>query len=92
MYACEIRDAAPLAAVVLVSDAEAIHALVDALTPVTADALNRTEAPLRAPEHPRWEHEFTFPATTRQLRAARRRVAASVVVVTAALWAAPPAA
>ena len=34
------------------------------------------EAPLRAPDHPRWEHEFTFPATTRQLRAARRRVAA----------------
>ena len=34
------------------------------------------EAPLRAPDRPRWEHEFTFPATTRQLRAARRRVAA----------------
>lgn len=27
-------------------------------------------------DHPRWEHEFTFPATTRQLRAARRKVAA----------------
>jgi len=34
------------------------------------------DAPLRAPGRPRWEHEFTFPATTRQLRAARRRVAA----------------
>ena len=34
------------------------------------------DTPLRAPHHPRWEHEFTFPATTRQLRAARRRVAA----------------
>jgi anti-sigma regulatory factor (Ser/Thr protein kinase) len=28
------------------------------------------------PGRSRWEHEFTFPATTRQLRAARRRVAA----------------
>lgn len=27
-------------------------------------------------EHPRWEHEFTFPATTRELRAARRRIEA----------------
>jgi anti-sigma regulatory factor (Ser/Thr protein kinase) len=35
-----------------------------------------SDAPLRAPDHPRWEHEFTFPATTRQLRAARRRVVA----------------
>ena len=34
------------------------------------------DGPLRAGARPRWEHEFTFPATTRQLRAARRRVAA----------------
>ncbi len=34
------------------------------------------DAPLRAPDRPRWEHEFSFPATTRQLRAARRRVGA----------------
>ena len=34
------------------------------------------EAPLSSSGRPRWEHEFTFPATTRQLRAARRRVAA----------------
>jgi anti-sigma regulatory factor (Ser/Thr protein kinase) len=34
------------------------------------------DAPLRSPDRPRWEHEFRFPATTRQLRAARRRVAA----------------
>jgi stage II sporulation protein AB (anti-sigma F factor) len=34
------------------------------------------DAPLRASGRPRWEHEFTFPATTRQLRAARRRVVA----------------
>ena len=29
-----------------------------------------------AGQHPRWEHEFSFPATTQQLRAARRRVVA----------------
>jgi anti-sigma regulatory factor (Ser/Thr protein kinase)/anti-anti-sigma regulatory factor len=34
------------------------------------------DAPIGAAGHSRWEHEFTFPATTRQLRAARRRVAA----------------
>jgi anti-sigma regulatory factor (Ser/Thr protein kinase) len=34
------------------------------------------DTPLRSSDHPRWEHEFTFPATTRQLRTARRRVAA----------------
>ncbi len=34
------------------------------------------DGPFRAGVRPRWEHEFTFPATTRQLRAARRRVAA----------------
>jgi anti-sigma regulatory factor (Ser/Thr protein kinase) len=33
-------------------------------------------APVGADARPRWEHEFTFPATTRQLRAARRGVAA----------------
>ena len=32
--------------------------------------------PVGAGQHPRWEHEFSFPATTQQLRAARRRVAA----------------
>jgi anti-sigma regulatory factor (Ser/Thr protein kinase) len=34
------------------------------------------DGPFRTGARPRWEHEFTFPATTRQLRAARRRVAA----------------
>jgi anti-sigma regulatory factor (Ser/Thr protein kinase)/anti-anti-sigma regulatory factor len=34
------------------------------------------DVPVGAAGHPRWEHEFTFPATTRQLRAARTRVAA----------------
>jgi anti-sigma regulatory factor (Ser/Thr protein kinase) len=33
-------------------------------------------APLGADKHSRWEHEFSFPATTQQLRAARRRIAA----------------
>jgi len=33
-------------------------------------------APVGGGQHPRWEHEFSFPATARQLRAARRRVAA----------------
>lgn len=32
--------------------------------------------PARRADHPRWEHEFSFPATPRQLRAARRRVVA----------------
>jgi anti-sigma regulatory factor (Ser/Thr protein kinase) len=35
-----------------------------------------TTVPVGVEERPRWEHEFTFPATTRQLRVARRRVAA----------------
>lgn len=30
--------------------------------------------PLRAPDRPRWEHEFAFPATICQLRVARRAV------------------
>ncbi len=34
------------------------------------------DAPIAAAARPRWEHEFTFPATTRQLRAARKRVSA----------------
>ncbi len=34
------------------------------------------DVPLQAGLRARWEHEFTFPATTRQLRAARHRVSA----------------
>jgi len=34
------------------------------------------DAPARREDHPRWEHEFSFPATTGHLRAARRRIAA----------------
>ena len=34
------------------------------------------DVPLQASLRARWEHEFTFPATTRQLRAARHRVSA----------------
>jgi anti-sigma regulatory factor (Ser/Thr protein kinase) len=33
-------------------------------------------APVGAGQDPRWEHEFSFPATTQQLRAARRRIGA----------------
>jgi len=36
----------------------------------------RDRTPLQLPARPRWEHEFTFPATAEQLRAARRRVTA----------------
>ena len=34
------------------------------------------DAPLATGQRPRWEHEFVFPSSTGQLRAARRRVAA----------------
>ncbi len=50
--------------------------LMRAVPPAPGPSGGDSEAPLRTPDRPRWEHEFTFPATTRQLRAARRRVAA----------------
>jgi stage II sporulation protein AB (anti-sigma F factor) len=50
--------------------------LMRAVPPAPGPPEGDAGAPLRAPDRPRWEHEFTFPATTRQLRAARRRVAA----------------
>ena len=50
--------------------------LMRAVPPAPGPPEGDADAPLRAPDRPRWEHEFTFPATTRQLRAARRRVAA----------------
>jgi anti-sigma regulatory factor (Ser/Thr protein kinase) len=67
--------------VVAVEEPEAREALAEAglmraVPPAPGPAGGGWDAPLRAPDHPRWEHEFTFPATTRQLRAARRRVAA----------------
>jgi anti-sigma regulatory factor (Ser/Thr protein kinase) len=68
--------------VVAVEEPEAREALAGAglmraEPPAPGPPEGGTDAPpLRAPDPPRWEHEFTFPATTRQLRAARRRVAA----------------
>ena len=50
--------------------------LMRAVPPAPGPPEGDADAPLRDPDRPRWEHEFTFPATTRQLRAARRRVAA----------------
>jgi len=50
--------------------------LMRAVPPAPGPPEGDADAPLRAPDRPRWEHEFTFPATTRQLRAARHRVAA----------------
>ena len=50
--------------------------LMRAVPPAPGPPEGDADAPLRAPDRPRWDHEFTFPATTRQLRAARHRVAA----------------
>jgi anti-sigma regulatory factor (Ser/Thr protein kinase) len=50
--------------------------LMRAVPPAPGPPGGDETTPVRAGEHPRWEHEFSFPATTRQLRAARRRVAA----------------
>ncbi len=50
--------------------------LMRAVPPVPGPPEGDADAPIGVGIRPRWEHEFTFPATTRQLRAARRRVAA----------------
>jgi anti-sigma regulatory factor (Ser/Thr protein kinase) len=50
--------------------------LMRAVPPAPGPPEGDADAPIGAADHPRWEHEFTFPATTRQLRAARRRVGA----------------
>lgn len=44
--------------------------------PAAPGAPDAAAAAVHRDGHPRWEHEFTFPATPRQLRVARRRVAA----------------
>jgi stage II sporulation protein AB (anti-sigma F factor) len=67
--------------VVAVEEPEAREALAGAglmraVPPAPGPPRSEDDAPARRDDHPRWEHEFTFPATTRQLRAARRRVAA----------------
>jgi anti-sigma regulatory factor (Ser/Thr protein kinase)/anti-anti-sigma regulatory factor len=67
--------------VVAVEEPEAREALAGAglmraVPPAPGAPKGEHDAPPRRDDHPRWEHEFSFPATTRQLRAARRRVAA----------------
>jgi len=51
-------------------------ALMRAVPPAPEAPGGEGGGPVSAEDRPRWEHEFTFPATARQLRAARRRVAA----------------
>ena len=71
---------AGIALVVAVEEPEAREALAGAglmrAVPPAPGPPGENDAPARRDDRPRWEHEFTFPATTRQLRAARRRVAA----------------
>jgi stage II sporulation protein AB (anti-sigma F factor) len=50
--------------------------LMRAVPPAPGAPGTEPDAPSRRDDHPRWEHEFTFPATARQLRVARRRVEA----------------
>ncbi|HTX70739.1 MAG TPA: ATP-binding protein [Thermoleophilia bacterium] len=50
--------------------------LMRAVPPTPGPSEADGTAPVGSGEHPRWEHEFSFPATTRRLQAARRRVAA----------------
>jgi anti-sigma regulatory factor (Ser/Thr protein kinase) len=70
------------ALVMAVEEPEARAALAAAglmrAVPPAPEALDDhdVEGPVRLADRPRWEHEFTFPATPRQLRAARRRVTA----------------
>ena len=82
-----LRDAAAAFAdeggeiVVAVEEAEARAALAGAglmraVPAAPGPDVEDAKAPVQMADHPRWEHEFTFPATARQLRAARRRVAA----------------
>jgi stage II sporulation protein AB (anti-sigma F factor) len=53
------------------SEAGLMHAV-----PPVPGAPGDDTVPVDVEERPRWEHEFTFPASARALRAARRRVAA----------------
>ena len=67
--------------VVAVEEPEAREALsgaglMRAVPPAPGPPGGTGGAPPRRDDHPRWEHEFTFPATAKQLRAARRRVEA----------------
>ena len=82
-----LRDAAAQFAdeggelVVAVEETEARAALAGvglmrAVPAAPGQAGSDQAAPVPTADGPRWEHEFSFPATARQLRAARRRVAA----------------
>jgi len=67
--------------VVAVEDVEARETLAGAglmrsVPPVPGPSGGEPSAQAPAADLPLWEHEFTFPATARRLRAARRRVAA----------------
>jgi anti-sigma regulatory factor (Ser/Thr protein kinase) len=74
-------DRAGAALVVAVEEPEARAQLAEAglmraVPPAPGPPGGDTTTPIGHEEKPRWEHEFTFPATARQLRIARRRVAA----------------
>jgi anti-sigma regulatory factor (Ser/Thr protein kinase) len=82
-----LRDAARAfaeagaALVVAVEEPEARDELADAglmraVPPSPGAPGGDATVPVDAGRRPLWEHEFSFPATTRQLRAARRRVGA----------------
>ncbi len=50
--------------------------LMNAVPPAPGPPEGDDSTPVGAGQHPRWDHEFSFPATTQQLRAARRRIGA----------------
>jgi anti-sigma regulatory factor (Ser/Thr protein kinase) len=50
--------------------------LMRAVPPAPGPPEGDDSTPVGVGQHPRWEHEFSFPATTEQLRAARRRIGA----------------
>ena len=50
--------------------------LMRAVPPAPGPPEGDDSTPVAAGQRPRWEHEFSFPATTQQLRAARRRIGA----------------
>jgi anti-sigma regulatory factor (Ser/Thr protein kinase) len=79
--AAEAFSEAGAALVVAVEEPEAREELASAglmrsVPPAPGPPDGDGDAPVVAGQHPRWEHEFSFPATTGQLRAARGRIAA----------------
>jgi len=72
---------AGMALVVAVEEPEAREelagaGLMRAVPPAPGPPEGDDSTPVGAGQHPRWDHEFSFPATTQQLRAARRRIGA----------------